>query len=126
MPVEAKGAPLSLRIASGSPQVRKSWRRCGLTPGPHTELALEIDRPDLIRGDRGDRHPARMFPVVPAAAMPDPVVAREDVKDGAPGGPGPLRIPGSQAFPNLAGPPPESGVFPQNQLDDVVGRLVWR
>src|SRR3989304_1011487 len=101
-------------------------QRVAVDPVPHPELALEIDRPDLIRGDRGDRHPARMFPVVPATAMPDTVVAGENVKDGAPGGPRPLRIPGLQALPNLAGPPSESGMFPQNQLDDVVGRLVWR
>lgn len=29
-------APLSLRIASGRPQVRKRWRRWGFTPGPPT------------------------------------------------------------------------------------------
>jgi hypothetical protein len=36
MPVEANGAPLSLRIASGRPPVRKSWRRWAFTPAPAT------------------------------------------------------------------------------------------
>jgi len=91
-------------------------QRVATDPVPHPEMALEIDRPDLVRADRRDRHPAGMFPGVPAA-MADPVVPPEDVKDGAPR---------PQAPPNLAGPPPESGMFPQNQCDEVVGRSVWR
>src|SRR3989304_4327069 len=71
-------------------------QRVAVDPVPHPELALEIDRPDLIWGDRGDRHPA-----------PPP-----------PRGPRPL--------PTRAAPPPEWGMSPQNHPDNVVGRLVWR
>ena len=37
MPVEAKGAPLSVRIASGRPTSRKSRRNAGLAPSVLTE-----------------------------------------------------------------------------------------
>src|SRR3989304_7456755 len=74
-------------------------QRVAVDPVPHPELALEIDRPDLIRGDRGDRHPARMFPVVPAAAMPDTVVAGGGGQKGGPGGAGPPPAPRGAAAP---------------------------
>lgn len=47
------------------------------------ELALEVDRPDLVRG-RGDRgHRSGMLPVLSAPPMTDAIMSRENVKDRA-------------------------------------------
>jgi hypothetical protein len=65
-----------------------------------------------------------MLPLPPPPARLDAAVTREDIEDGAPGRPRLFRVPRPEALQDLAGAPPEPGVFLQDQLDDVVRRLV--
>ena len=113
MPVEAKGAPLSLRIASGSPCWRKSrrlhGRRAGVeqavaaeqvaaevidhsegiavAPIAHAELPLEVHGPDLV-GSRGTEGSGpRVLPTRAPTTGTHAAVAQEDVADRAAGRP---------------------------------------
>ncbi len=153
MPVEANGAPLSLRMASGRPQVRNRWRRWGLTPAPptsgealaaeeiatevvddgervavgpiaHPELALEVDGPDLVRGRGLEGRRSGMLPPPTPTPLVHLSVARQDIEDRAAGGPVALGIPCAEALEDLSGPPAESSVFLEDQRDDVGGGLM--
>jgi hypothetical protein len=105
-------------------EVIKDGQWIAVDPVAHAELALEVDGPDLVGRGRVERGGPRMLPVPAAAAMLDAVVAREDVEDGTPGGPGPLRVAGPKALQDLAGAPAKPGVFLEDALDDVGRGLV--
>src|SRR4051812_33172779 len=68
---------------------------------PHQELALEVDRPDLVRCRRVEGRGPRMFPMSSPAPRLSSAVALQDVEDRAARGPSPLREPCAQALQDL-------------------------
>src|ERR1700692_3987529 len=109
MPVEANGAPLSVRIASGKPTSRKSARNPGCaravftdgSPRQHLpaemighgqgiavlsiarlELPFEIGGPHMIRAVGLHRGRAWVGPRAAAPILSEQVVTLEDVVDG--------------------------------------------
>ena len=91
------------------------------------ELALEVDRPERIRGDGNRAGPAGMGegpPASPAAAEP---AAREPQTGGAGGRPGRRRCPLPQQPEQLLRPPRRMALAGLGQLiDDATGRLPGR
>src|SRR6188768_4111603 len=91
----------------------------------HQELALEVDRPDLVRccGVEGRR--PRMLPVSASAPRLGAAVALQDVEDRAARRPGPFWEPRAQALEDLSCAPAVSLVLFQHEFDQLARRLVW-
>ena len=90
----------------------------------HPELALEIDRPDLVGSVGAQWSGARMLPGASAPAVVDVAVAGEDVEDRAARRPGALRVAGAKTLEDLAWAPAVAAVFLEDEGDDIGGGLV--
>src|SRR6185436_12907877 len=92
-------------------------QRVAIKAVAHQELALEVDRPDLVGRGSADGCRTGMLPTPPSVPRYDPAVALKDVEDRAAGGPGPSWVACPQTLEDLPRSPAVAAVLIQDQPD---------